>query len=67
MTHPQVKFGSVIGECSDVAAALGLTAEQLAPEVPIQVVQTGLPFVFVALNEVGGSVVPVMTGELTLP
>ena len=63
MTHPQVKFGSVIGERTDVAAALGLTAEQLAPEVPIQVVQTGLPFVFVALNSSEAVDAAVASGE----
>jgi len=63
MTHPPVKFGSVIQERTDVAAALGLTAEHLAPEVPIQIVQTGLPFVFVALNNREAVDAAVSSGE----
>src|SRR5207249_8271262 len=50
MTHPPVKFGSVIEERSEVPASLGLTSEQLTPDAPIQIVDTGLPFVFVALR-----------------
>jgi trans-2,3-dihydro-3-hydroxyanthranilate isomerase len=33
-----------------MAAALGLTVSDLLPEVPIQVVSTGVPFVFVVLK-----------------
>ena len=63
MTHPPVKFGSVIEERSDVAAALGLTTEQLTPDVPIQVVETGLPFVFVALKNREAVDAAVSSGE----
>jgi len=50
MLHPPVKFGEVIGERADVATALGLTPADLLADVPMQVVTTGVPFVYVALN-----------------
>ena len=54
MSHPPVKFGEVIEERLDMAAALGLTVGDLLPDVPIQVVSTGVPFVFVALKSAPG-------------
>jgi trans-2,3-dihydro-3-hydroxyanthranilate isomerase len=51
MSHPPVKFGEVIEERMDMAAALGLTLGDLLPDVPIQVVSTGVPFVYVALKD----------------
>jgi trans-2,3-dihydro-3-hydroxyanthranilate isomerase len=51
MSHPPVKFGEVIEEREDVAVALGLTVGDLRPDAPIQVVSTGVPFVYVALKE----------------
>jgi len=51
MSHPPVKFGEVIEERHEMAAALGLTIEDLRPEVPIQVATTGVPFLYVALND----------------
>jgi trans-2,3-dihydro-3-hydroxyanthranilate isomerase len=51
MSHPPVRFGEVIEERNDMAAALGLTVADLRSEVPIQVVSTGVPFVFVALTD----------------
>jgi trans-2,3-dihydro-3-hydroxyanthranilate isomerase len=50
MSHPPVKFGEVLEERLDMAAALGLTVGDLLPDVPIQVVSTGAPFVFMALK-----------------
>jgi len=50
MSHPPVKFGTVIEKRADVAAALGLTVDDLLPDVPIQVVATGVPFLYVALT-----------------
>jgi trans-2,3-dihydro-3-hydroxyanthranilate isomerase len=50
MSHPPVKFGEVIEERQDMAAALGLTLSDLVPDVPIQIASTGAPFVFVALK-----------------
>ena len=63
MTHPPVEFGSVIGERSNVAAALALTTEHLVADVPIQIVETGLPFVFVALKNREAVDAAVSSGE----
>jgi len=63
MSHPPVKFGEVIGERVDMAAALGLTVGDLLPEVPIQVVSTGLPFVYVALKDAAAADRAVSSGE----
>jgi len=51
MSHPPVKFGEVIEEREDMAAALGLTAADLQPNVPMQVASTGAPFLYVALKD----------------
>ena len=50
MSHPPVKFGQVIEEREDMAAALGLMVADLLPNVPIQIASTGLPFVYCALK-----------------
>ena len=50
MSHPPVKFGEVIEQREDMAAALGLTVSDLLPGVPIQIASTGAPFVYVALK-----------------
>jgi trans-2,3-dihydro-3-hydroxyanthranilate isomerase len=51
MSHPPVTFGEVIEERHELAAALGLTIDDLRPEVPIQVASTGLPFLYVVLKD----------------
>ena len=51
MSHPPVKFGEVIDERVDLAAALGLTVGDLRPDVPIEIGSTGLPFLYVALKD----------------
>jgi trans-2,3-dihydro-3-hydroxyanthranilate isomerase len=51
MSHPPVKFGEVIEERQDMAAALGLTVADLLPNLPLQVVSTGAPFLYVALRD----------------
>jgi trans-2,3-dihydro-3-hydroxyanthranilate isomerase len=63
MLHPPVRFGEVIEERNAMAAALGLTVADLRPEVPIQIVSTGLPFVFVALNDAAAVDRAVSSGE----
>jgi trans-2,3-dihydro-3-hydroxyanthranilate isomerase len=63
MSHPPVKFGEVIEEREDMAAALGLTVADLRSEVPIQVVSTGVPFAFVALNDAAAVGRAVSSGE----
>jgi trans-2,3-dihydro-3-hydroxyanthranilate isomerase len=67
MSHPPVKFGEVIEERPDMAAALGLTVADLLPDVPIQIASTGAPFVFVALKNAAAVDEAVSRGEaLTL-
>jgi trans-2,3-dihydro-3-hydroxyanthranilate isomerase len=63
MSHPPVKFGDVIEQRTDVAAALGLTVADLLPDVPIQVVTTGVPFVYVALKDAAAVDRAVSSGE----
>ncbi|HVH65103.1 MAG TPA: PhzF family phenazine biosynthesis protein [Candidatus Acidoferrum sp.] len=49
MTHPPVQFGALVQERAAVAMALGLSEGNLAPDVPMQIASTGVPFVYVAL------------------
>jgi len=51
MTHPPVKFGEVVEKRAEVCVALGITLENLSPDIPIQVAETGLRFVYVALKD----------------
>jgi trans-2,3-dihydro-3-hydroxyanthranilate isomerase len=51
MTHPTVKFGETIEQRAELAAALGLSNADLHPDVPIQILSTGVPFVYVALKD----------------
>jgi trans-2,3-dihydro-3-hydroxyanthranilate isomerase len=52
MTHPKLTFGAVVSDRAAGAAALGLSEDDLVPDVPIQVASTGAPFVYVALKNV---------------
>jgi len=63
MSHPPVKFGEGIEERVDMAAALGLTAGDLLPDVPIQVASTGLAFAYVALKDAAAVDRAVSSGE----
>jgi len=63
MLHPPAKFGEVIEKRLDLAAALGLTVDDLLPDVPIQVVSTGLPFLYLALKNPGAVDAAVSSGE----
>jgi trans-2,3-dihydro-3-hydroxyanthranilate isomerase len=51
MTHPKVSFGVIESDRAAAAAALGLSEDDLAPDVPIQTASTGVPFVYVALKD----------------
>jgi trans-2,3-dihydro-3-hydroxyanthranilate isomerase len=51
MTHPPVTYGEIIEEREEIAAALGLTIDALRADVPIQVVTTGVPFLYVTLKD----------------
>jgi len=63
MSHPPVKFGEVIEEREEMAAALGLRLGDLLAQVPIQVVSTGVPFVYVALKDAAAVDRAVSSGE----
>ena len=51
MTHPKLSFGDVFPRRAQLASALGLAETDLLPEVPIQAVSTGNPFLFVGLRD----------------
>jgi trans-2,3-dihydro-3-hydroxyanthranilate isomerase len=51
MTQPNPVFGPVAADRGRVAAALGLTADDLAPDLPVQQVSCGVPFLFVPLRD----------------
>jgi trans-2,3-dihydro-3-hydroxyanthranilate isomerase len=51
MTHPKATFGAVVSDRAAAAAALGLSENDLVPDVPIQTASTGVPFVYVALKD----------------
>jgi trans-2,3-dihydro-3-hydroxyanthranilate isomerase len=63
MSHPPAKFGEVVEQREDVAAALGLTVADLLPDVPIQIASTGLPFLYVALKDAAAVDRAVSSGE----
>jgi predicted PhzF superfamily epimerase YddE/YHI9 len=46
-----------------VAAALGLGEDDLMPKVPVQIASTGIPFVYVALRDVGAVDAAVSSAE----
>jgi trans-2,3-dihydro-3-hydroxyanthranilate isomerase len=50
MLHRPPVFGAVRGDRARVAAALGVADEDLAPDWPIQLVSTGVPFLVVPLR-----------------
>jgi trans-2,3-dihydro-3-hydroxyanthranilate isomerase len=63
MTHPPVTFGDVIQDRGRVAAALGVAEDDLMPDVPVQIASTGVPFVYVALRDVGAVDAAVSSAE----
>src|ERR1700736_1138932 len=63
MTHPPVSFGEVIEERAELANALGLSQDDLMPEVPIQIASTGVPFAYVALRDLPAVDRAISSGE----
>jgi len=63
MTHPPAKYGDVIHEREGIATALGLTIQDLVRDAPIQIVTTGVPFVYVALKDARAVDAAVSSGE----
>jgi trans-2,3-dihydro-3-hydroxyanthranilate isomerase len=53
MTHPELTFGASERRRAHAAEAIGLTEDDLVPEVPVQVASTGNPFLFFALRDAG--------------
>jgi len=51
MTHPELKFGVVERRRAQAAEAIGLSEGDLVEDVPVQVVSTGNPFLFLALRD----------------
>jgi trans-2,3-dihydro-3-hydroxyanthranilate isomerase len=51
MTQQQPVFGRPIAPRDDVAAALGLTIDDLAADLPVQEVSCGVPFLLVPLRD----------------
>lgn len=54
MVQPALSRDRALGadEAAQAAAALGLSAEDLLADLPVEVVRTGLPFMLVPLNDV---------------
>jgi trans-2,3-dihydro-3-hydroxyanthranilate isomerase len=63
MTHPPVTFGDLIQDRGRVAAALGVGEDDLMPDVPVQIASTGVPFVYVAMRDVGAVDAAVSSAE----
>src|SRR5262245_21866143 len=51
MTQPPPSFGSVVTERVAVADALGLSSDALVPELPVQEVSCGVPYLLVPLRD----------------
>lgn len=51
MTQRPPVFGPVLDDRAAAAQALGLNAEDLAPDLPVQEVSCGVPFLFVPLRD----------------
>jgi trans-2,3-dihydro-3-hydroxyanthranilate isomerase len=49
MTQPLPAFGGVIADRDALASAIGLTARDLLPGVPVQSVSCGVPFLYVPI------------------
>jgi trans-2,3-dihydro-3-hydroxyanthranilate isomerase len=54
MSHRRPEFGPVRSDADAVAQALGATAADLRHDLPIQVVSTGLPYLFVPFRSLEG-------------
>jgi trans-2,3-dihydro-3-hydroxyanthranilate isomerase len=50
MTHPRLELGDVTVDRQGFASSLGLTADDLVPDAPIQFASTGVPFLYAALR-----------------
>jgi trans-2,3-dihydro-3-hydroxyanthranilate isomerase len=53
MTQPNPVFQTPVNDRAAVAAVLGLTTDDLAPDLPIQEVSCGVPYLLVPLRDAG--------------
>jgi len=53
MTQPNPVFGRIVDDRAAVAAAIGLTVDDLLPDVPVQEVSCAVPFLYVPLRDPG--------------
>jgi trans-2,3-dihydro-3-hydroxyanthranilate isomerase len=51
MTQSTPAFGRIIDDRAAVAATLGLAADDLAPNLPVQEISCGVPFLFVPIRD----------------
>lgn len=64
MTHPTVRFQEIFDDRGQMARTLGLIEGDLLADIPMQVVTTGNPFVFVALKDARAVDAAQSNGEL---
>ncbi|HEY4689905.1 MAG TPA: PhzF family phenazine biosynthesis protein [Anaerolineae bacterium] len=55
MTHREARFGAVRDDRGRVAQALDIDGDDIRDDVPMQVVSTGLPFLFVPLRSLAAA------------
>jgi trans-2,3-dihydro-3-hydroxyanthranilate isomerase len=51
MTQPNPVFGRIVDDRAAVAATIGLTPEDLLPDIPVQEVSCAVPFLYVPLRD----------------
>jgi trans-2,3-dihydro-3-hydroxyanthranilate isomerase len=54
MAHREAEFGAKRDDRKQIAEALGITAEDIREDLPIQLVSTGFPFIFVPVQTLDG-------------
>ena len=50
MRQPTPQFGAVVADRAQVSAALSLTVDDLLADVPVQVVSSGMPYLFIPIQ-----------------
>jgi trans-2,3-dihydro-3-hydroxyanthranilate isomerase len=51
MTQSNPTFGPPVSDRGSIAAAIGLTGDDLAPDLPVQAVSCGVPYIMVVLRD----------------
>jgi trans-2,3-dihydro-3-hydroxyanthranilate isomerase len=51
LTHPPLSFAEIFEDRDLVAAAIGVTAQELQENVPVQVATTGVPFLYIPMKD----------------